>query len=189
MIAPAYRKHWRIFCKFSRKVAGTKSNCTSRFTLCFTVSHLLVFKWPRAETTKRSSTASCWSICLWYLQLFVGKLMVWMLLLQCRLIDYILYMFLDQGPTVPPPNLGEKGFPSSFLLLSLLPFSLLPFFFPPSFLLSLLPFSFPSLCPFFLPSFLQSYVSSTSPPQGGGDALQHYCNQVSFIFSLNPFSF
>ena len=34
-----------------------------------------------------------------------------------------------------------------------------------------------------------SYVSSTSPPQGGGDALQHYGNQVSLIFSLNHFGF
>ena len=71
----------------------------------------------------------------------------------------------------PPTHLGEEDFPSSFLLLSLLPFR-------PSFLL-----------PFSLPSFLWSYVSSTSPPQGGGDALQHYCNQVSLIFSLNPVCF
>ena len=87
-------------------------------------------------------------------------------------------MFLDQGPKVPP--LPPNGIPPHPL----------PSSFPSSFLLSLLPFSFlsflsPSLFPF-LPSFLRSYVSSTSP-QGGGDALQHYCNQVSLISSLNPF--
>ena len=99
-------------------------------------------------------------------------------ILLCRcLVMFVMYvyMFLDQRvppqwypPHLPKPRQGG------------LPF-VLPFFFPS--------FLSPSLFPFFLPSFLRSYVSSTSPPQGGGDALQHYCNQVSFIFSLNPFCF
>ena len=87
-----------------------------------------------------------------------------------------------------PPKFRGGGIP--FILPSSFFFPSFMSSFPSSFLLSLLPFSFPSLFfPFFLPSFLRSYVSSTSPPQGGGDALQHYCNRLSFIFSLNPFCF
>ena len=55
----------------------------------------------------------------------------------------------------PPSNLGEEDFPSSFLLLSLL-----PSFFPSSFLLSLLPFSF--LSPFFLSSFPPSFEAMSA---------------------------
>ena len=75
-----------------------------------------------------------------------------------------------------PPNLGEEDFPSSFLLLSLLPFSF------PSFLL-------PFLFPFFLSSFAFKAMSAAHHHHSGEDALQHYCNQVSLSSSLNPFCF
>ena len=85
------------------------------------------------------------------------------------------------SPPPPKPRGGglpfvlPSSFPPSFFFPSFLLLFLLPFFFP-----SFLSLFFPSfLLPFpfsFLPSLLRSYVSSTS-----GDALQHYCNQVSLI--------
>ena len=96
---------------------------------------------------------------------------------------YIYVMFLDQGPKVPPngipphpPNLGVEDFPSSFLLLSLLPSA-----FPSSFLLFLLPFSFlsfpsPSL-PFFLSSFPPSFEAMSAAHHHRGEEM--LCNTIA----------
>ena len=92
-------------------------------------------------------------------------------------------MFLDRGPTVPLPPPRPMASPR------LLPF-VLPFFlsFPFLLLSLLLPFFFPSLFPFFLPSFLQSHINSTSPPRGGGDALQLLQSRKLYL-ALNPYCF
>ena len=100
-------------------------------------------------------------------------------------------MFLDQGPKAPPPpKLGKEDFPSSFLLLSLLPFffpSFLSLFFP-SFLLSF-PFSF-------LPSKLcQQHITTTGGRRCFATLLQsskpHLFIEpfLLLIFSLNLFCF
>ena len=87
-------------------------------------------------------------------------------------------MFLDQGAKVPPngippqpPNLGVEDFPSSFLLLSHL-----PFFFP-----SFLSLFFP-LFPFFPPSF-EAMSGAHHHHIGEDSSLNPFC------FSLNPFCF
>ena len=114
----------------------------------------------------------CMCICI-YIHLFI-----YLYLLIC------IYVNIHTGICIYVPGPGTEGLPPNgipptpkprggglpFVLPSSFPPSFFfPFFlssFPPSLLFSFFPFSFPSLFPFFLPSFLRSYVSGTSPPQG-----------------------